>query len=60
MDFTYSGCEGLMYKRIEDLKVYHSSGWNKKYFKIVFEDSILQIFDSQKKIKERPKNLIWL
>jgi len=60
MEFTYSGCEGLMYKRIEDIKLYHTSGWHKKYFKIVFEDSILQIYDSKHELHKRPKTLIWL
>jgi hypothetical protein len=60
MDFTYNTCEGIMYKRIEEVKIYHSSGWHKKYFRIVYEDSILQIYDSKKKIDEKPKNIVWL
>ena len=60
MDFSYNGCQGLMYKRIEDIKIYHSSGWHKKYFKIIYDDSILQVFDSKNNLDKRPKAIIWL
>jgi hypothetical protein len=46
MDFSYQTVSGLLYKRIEDMKVYHTSGWHQKFFKINFIDTALQIFDS--------------
>ena len=49
MDFSYLEVTGLVYKRIEELKMYHVKGWHKKYFRINFGEEKLEIFNSEKK-----------
>ena len=41
MDFSYQGVQGLLYKRIEDIKVYHAKGWHKKFFRVNFLDTAM-------------------
>lgn len=36
MDFNYSGVQGTLYKKIQNVKIYHSSQWHTKYFIVNF------------------------
>jgi len=47
-----------LYKRIENLKVYHRKGFHKKVVKINFNDLCMQIFDNSGASK--PDAVIWL
>jgi hypothetical protein len=62
MDFSYKGVQGLLYKRIEDIKVYHTQGWHMKFFRINFLDTAIQIFESESAFKKKNAkcNVIWL
>jgi hypothetical protein len=47
IDFNYNGVEGRMYKKIDSVKVYHSSTWHTKYFRINFQENKLKIYDNE-------------
>ena len=41
MKIMWKGVSGILYKRIEDLKVYHTKGWHRKFFNINFSDTAM-------------------
>jgi hypothetical protein len=46
LDFNYNCVEGTLYKKINNVKVYHSSTWHTKYFKIHFKENNIKIFEN--------------
>jgi len=46
MDFNYFGVQGTLYKRINNVKVYHGESFHAKFFQISFSDNLLKVFDS--------------
>ena len=45
LDFQYDSVQGFLYKRIENEKIYHSSAFHKKFYRISFPESQLLVFD---------------
>jgi hypothetical protein len=59
MLFEYFGVQGTLYKRIEDLKIYHTGGgFSKKYFQLSFSKGQLQIYKEDDKNLNNPKDKI--
>ena len=45
--FNHSGVKGTVFKRIENVKVYHSSQWHTKFFSINFRENALEVFETE-------------
>ncbi len=44
LDFEYFGVQGKMYKRIENVKVYHKTAFHARHFRIDFQKEKLHIY----------------